>query len=225
MKMIIMTGAESSLGSEISKRSKQEIYNISGETIRGGKKSIDKAIEKCAKENGEVSGVINNFGINHLSWIGQTEETDEEIIIVNSIAPYWVVNKMVEIGICPTGGKIINIASAAYRTPMRCTSLYCASKAALVQMTKVMSRELSPKGWIANCISPGFMPETKMAKLTKMQILELRGWTEEEAKNYENSLIPMERPTSTKEVAEAVWKLWEMPDYVNGAVIDVMGGS
>ena len=132
---------------------------------------------------------------------------------------------MVEIGICPGGGKIINIASAAYRTPMRCTSLYCASKAALVQMTKVMSRELSPNGWIANCISPGFMPETKMAKLTKKQILELRGWEEEEAKNYENSLIPMGRPTSTKEVAEAVWKLWEMPDYVNGAVIDVMGGS
>ena len=61
--------------------------------------------------------------------------------------------------------------------------------------------------------------------MTKKQILELRGWEEEEAKNYENSLIPMGRPTSTKEVAEAVWKLWEMPDYVNGAVIDVMGGS
>jgi len=71
-----------------------------------------------------------------------------------------------------------------------------------------------------NCTSQG-----KMAKSTQTQILELRGWSSRDADNYAMGMIPAGRPTNTEEVAKAIWQIFDLPDYVNGAVIDVMGGA
>lgn len=166
--------------------------------------------------------VVNNFGINHLSWIGTTGEEDEMIYRCNVMGPYWVINWLVFNENPPA--RVVNIASATHRVPQRTTSLYCASKAALVQMTKVMARELAPKGWVINALAPGKIEDTEMSALTDQQVCELRGWSKEQADSYALSNVPMERFTNRVEVTNAVFKLLEMPDYVNGVCLDVMGG-
>jgi len=185
----------------------------------GGK----KAIESYLKLNGnDFDYVVNNFGTNHLSWIGTTEEDDEDIMRWNVMGPYWVINYLVGNGNKPA--RVVNIASATHRVPQRTTSLYCASKAALVQMTKVMARELAPSGWIINALAPGKIEDTEMSQLTDQQVCELRGWSKEQADSYALSNVPMGRFTNRLEVTNAVFKLLEMPDYVNGICLDVMGG-
>lgn len=228
----LITGAEQGLGWEIKKQIESTIYrigvlndpavicNLPGSVIRAGHTAITNFLEDEVPPG--ITHVVNNFGINHLSWIGTTPDQDERILTCNVMGPYWVINDLVARGeTC----RVVNIASQTYRIPQRTTSLYCASKAALVQMTKVMARELAPKGWVINALAPGRIPDTEMSRLTDEQVLELRGWTLEESQEYAASLIPMGRATSRREVAEAVLKLLDMPDYINGSVIDMMGGA
>ena len=223
MRMII-TGAEAGLGKSLANRAiahRFEVYCIPGHVIRSGKEKIELEIDKAIKAMGSIDALINNFGTNHLSWIGETPEVDEEIMQVNVMGPYWTINALVA---RKQKCRAVNIASAAHRVPMRCSSLYCASKAALVHMTAVMARELAPQGWIINSVSPGMIPETRMAELTRKQVSELRGWNKEEADKYAHSLIPMGRYSSTREITDAVYGMLAMPDYVNGTNLDVMGG-
>lgn len=219
----LITGAEQGLGQEIKARledSLLEVHNMPGMVIREGYHAIRNFLRNDLPEG--ITHVINNYGINHLSWIGTTPEEDEQIMSVNVMGPYWIINHLVALGEGPC--RVVNIASQTYRVPQRTTAIYCASKAALVHMTRVMARELAPKGWVINAVAPGRIPDTGMSRLTDEQVLDLRGWTAKESEEYAASLIPMGRATSRKEVAEAVLKIFELPAYINGTVIDMMGG-
>ncbi len=221
--MIIITGAEQGLGKALAASCPGTVFNIPGSVIRAGNRAIEQEIAEIVHDAGEpIEGLINNFGINHLSWIGDTPEEDEDILRCNVMGPYWIINSLRAYDVREV--KCINIASATYRVAQRCSSLYCASKAALVQMTKVMARELAEYGWQINAIAPGMIHDTKMSKMVMDQVVDLREWTREEADKYASSLIPAGRYTSTAEVCDAVWRLYGMPSYVNGSVLDMMGG-
>jgi NAD(P)-dependent dehydrogenase (short-subunit alcohol dehydrogenase family) len=220
---ILITGSDSSLGAAMMESyvDHEMVVGIPMETMMEGKFYIEEEIQSIIEEHGKIDKVINNYGVNHLSWIGDTPLADAQILTLNVMAPYWVINTLVAAKqVC----RVVNVASATYRVPQRCTSLYCASKAAVVQLTKVMARELAPKGWIINSIAPGLIEDTEMAKLTNDQVLELRGWTAEEADGYAKKMVPMGRYTNTAEVADAIWKILDLPDYINGTCIDCMGG-
>lgn len=227
--MIIVTGSDSSLGQQLmgscphDEREGTLGVKIVGMSswIMAEKRSIDERVLEIIAEHGSIDKVINNYGTNHLSWIGKTDVNDDQILINNVMGPYWVINALVKAGqVC----QVVNVASATYRVPQRCTALYCASKAALVQMTRVMARELAPQGWTVNAIAPGLIEDTRMARFTNEQVLELRGWSKEEADTYARKLIPMGRYTSREEVADAIWKIFDLPPYINGTIIDMMGG-
>jgi NAD(P)-dependent dehydrogenase (short-subunit alcohol dehydrogenase family) len=63
-----------------------------------------------------------------------------------------------------------------------------------------------------------------MSRRTDEQVTALRGWTAEQAELYALSNTPAGRFTSCAEVAEAVEWALSAPRYVNGAVLEVMGG-
>lgn len=225
----VVTGGNQGLGLDISARLARRGHTVvilRGEQLNGKDRIRhdirDLVIGRPEYRYGERLLVVNNYGINHLSWIGTTPHSDEEILRMNVMVPYWVVDALVSLG---ETANVLNVASQTYRVPQRCTSLYAASKAALVQMTRVMARELAPKGWRVNAMAPGKIEGTLMTELTDRQVGELRNWSREEADRYALGMIPMGRFTTTDEVAKcAETILLDLPEYVNGAVIDVMGG-
>jgi len=87
-----------------------------------------------------------------------------------------------------------------------------------------MARELAPSGWIINGLAPGKIEDTRMAELTDGQVMDLRGWSKEQADDYALSLIPMKRFTNKAEVVRVITWLLSAPAYVNGAIIDMTGG-
>jgi 3-oxoacyl-[acyl-carrier protein] reductase len=112
------------------------------------------------------------------------------------------------------GGKIINIASrAAHRGEIHYAD-YGASKAALVNLTKSIARACSKDGVLAFAVAPGFI-ETEMAA----QELATR-------RDEIVAEIPMGRVGAPDDVAGIVAFLASpKADYLNGATIDVNGGS
>jgi NAD(P)-dependent dehydrogenase (short-subunit alcohol dehydrogenase family) len=65
---------------------------------------------------------------------------------------------MVASGVADRGeGRIINIASVAAQTNLPGLSAYCASKAAVAMMTRVMAREWARRGIAVNALGPGYV--------------------------------------------------------------------
>lgn len=222
---ILITGGEQGLGKAIVDLLKpHKVHNIYGHDIMDaiGTNSLQQFIRNSVEWNGNFDYVINNFGINHLSAIGKTPPEDGQIMEANVMTPYWVVDALVH-NICdPT--HVLNISSQTYRVPQRKTALYCASKAAVSHMTKVMARELAPNGWVINAFAPGKILGTKMTEMTDAQVNKIRGWTQEEADEYAKKLIPMGRFMDLDEAARIAINILRTPEYVNGTTIEAFGG-
>ncbi len=226
---VLITGCDGSLGSTLMatmKRSGEEIYGIQKCTFDNESDLDEPAyiVDQIIKDLPDIDILVNSHGINKLAWIGK-DKIDYDLYNImhhNVNGMYMVVDSIKRHQSSPC--RVINIASVTHRISQRTTSLYCASKAAVVHMTKVMARELAPHGWIVNCLAPGKMIDTEMADKTDAQVRNLRGWNQSSADDYALGMIPMGRFTNTAEVTDAIVKILELPDYINGACIDMTGG-
>jgi NAD(P)-dependent dehydrogenase (short-subunit alcohol dehydrogenase family) len=63
------------------------------------------------------------------------------------------------------GGSILNIGSVSADKPLSKVFIYSASKAAVVNYTKNVARELAPKGVRVNVLCPGFFPAEQNRKI------------------------------------------------------------
>ncbi len=167
--------------------------------------------------------VLNCEGRNYLDRVGHTRLGNWPLMTMNVMPLYWVIDALVAAE--HPGCRVLSIASQTYRVAQTNTALYCASKAALVHLSRTLARELAPSGWVINCLAPGKIEDTKMARETDAQVLKLRGWTEEEAERYSIRNIPMRRYTDRQEVCEAMFKILDLPAYINGTCIDMTGGA
>jgi 3-oxoacyl-[acyl-carrier protein] reductase len=77
----------------------------------------------------------------------------DRVFRVNVRAPFLIVQRLLPL--LRDGGRIINISTLNTAVPAPGLSLYCASKAALEQITKVAARELGPRGIAVCTVSPG----------------------------------------------------------------------
>lgn len=231
---ILMLGSGTSLGTEFFQTALTDGHPIEtlGDDLMKYQSNIQSAIGQLLLDGKTFDWIVNCYGTNQLDAIGNTPFKRGSVggsgfansMLLNNVTPiYWVVDALVKFG--HRGARVLSIASQTYRVAQTNTALYCASKAALVQMSKVMARELASRGWVINCLAPGKIEDTKMAHLTDEQVRMLRGWSEEEAAGYALRNIPMRRFTNCAEVVEAMMKILFLPSYINGTCIDMTGGA
>jgi len=111
----------------------------------------------------------------------------------------------------PGGGVVINISSIAARTAMGSNVAYCASKAALDNMTRSLARALAPRIRVVS-VSPGLV-DTEFVKSLD------QAWRDEQA-----ARTPLRRLARPAEVASAVVAAVTQLTFTTGAVIAVDGG-
>jgi 3-oxoacyl-[acyl-carrier protein] reductase len=109
------------------------------------------------------------------------------------------------------GGVVINISSIAGRTAMGSNVMYCASKAALDNMTQSLGRALAPRVRVLS-ISPGLV-DTEFVKSLDSQ------WRDEQA-----ARTPLGRLARPDEVAAAVIAAVRDLSFTTGCVLPVDGG-
>ena len=110
-------------------------------------------------------------------------------------------------------GVILNMSSVSGELALAGQSVYSATKGAVNSMTRVLAKELSPKGIRVNAIAPGFI-ETDM----------IRALPEEKKAEYLAN-IPLRRFGKAEEVAAAVSALAsDAFSYMTGQIVTLDGG-
>lgn len=116
-------------------------------------------IEQTVARYGKIDVLVNNSGISPFVKKSEevTKEMWEEILQVNLLAPFLLCREAGKIMMKQNWGRIINIASIGGIIGLPRQIAYCATKAALIQVTKVLAVEWSGKYNITvNAIAPGY---------------------------------------------------------------------
>ena len=90
-------------------------------------------------------------------------DTLEQVLRTNVTGVYYACREAARVMATQRSGRIVVISSAAIALHDEGTSAYAASKAAVVEMTKILAKELAPAGVTCNVIAPG-MVRTQAAK-------------------------------------------------------------
>lgn len=125
--------------------------------------SVQAAVAAAETELGPISILINNSGVAAQKKIVDTEEGDYDFVMDTNVkGAYFVAREVAKAMIRhDIPGRIVNIASVAGLKVLKQLSVYCMSKAAVVQMTKAMAMEWGSHGINVNAICPGYI-ETEM---------------------------------------------------------------
>jgi pteridine reductase len=154
--------------------------------------------------------LVNNASSFYPTPVGEiTEEQWNDLVGTNLKAPLFLSQAALP-ALREARGVIINIVDVHSQRPLRNHAVYGPAKAGLAMLTRSLAKDLAPEVRV-NGVSPGAIlwPENGMSATTKDAILEQ---------------IPLGRPGTPEDVADAVLFLAKDADYVTGQIIAIDGG-
>ncbi|WP_343183892.1 3-oxoacyl-ACP reductase FabG [Buchnera aphidicola (Ceratovacuna keduensis)] len=235
-KVAIITGANSGIGKEISKKlSKKGIIVIGTTSSKNGlinmkkfiknkkqrflinfkkPKNIKKIISKIYNRFGSIDILINNTGSKKDKIIlNMTKKNWSDIIKINLTSTFLMSKNIIKYMIKNKYGRIVHISSIIGNIGNIGQSNYSASKYGIIGFNKSLALEVAKYGITSNVISPGFI-KTKMTKKIK-----------KEKKNIYIKKIPVKRFGTVKDVENVItFLISKKSSYITGQTIHVNGG-
>jgi NAD(P)-dependent dehydrogenase (short-subunit alcohol dehydrogenase family) len=189
-----------------------------GEAIR---RAVDRVHEAC----GPVSVLVHNAGVATSASLAATSDEEwDETMAVNVTAAFKLARALVSDMTTAKWGRIVNVASTAGLAGYPYTSAYCASKHALVGLTRALAVELARAGVTVNAVCPGFL-DTEMTERTIATISAKTGRTKDAARSALEAQSPQGRLFRVEEVVHVVSMLCSADaGGINGQAIAISGG-
>lgn len=179
---------------------------------------IEALVEGAIRAFGRIDVLVNNAGISGAEKpVLDLERREwEEALAVNLLGPALLARAVARGMVERRQGRIINVASIAGLAPVSRLGPYCVSKAALIQLTRVMALELARHNVQVNALCPGYfrtpMNETFFATPKGQAVVQ--------------HAIPMQRLGDPKELAPmVVFLASEASSFMTGSVVVVDGGQ
>jgi len=178
--------------------------------------------ERIATNYGKLDILVNNAGIavagpleflplEELRRQLEVNVIGHEVFRVNVRGALASVRAMKTLLLASSAGLIVNISSVAARTALGSSVAYCASKAALDNITLSLARALAPTIRVLS-VSPGWV-EGEYAQRMPPQLIQ-----------QQRDLTPLGRIAEADDVAEAVYAAAVHLRFTTGAIIPVDGG-
>ena len=176
--------------------------------------SIAEAFRRVSDEAGHVTGLVNNAGYSKDGLLLRYPmDVYQQTMDVNLRGAFLCASAALRGMLREKWGRIVNVSSAVALHGNAGQTVYAATKAGLLGMTKSLAREVAPKGVTVNAICPGLLDTDMTSHL------------DDQSRAYYIEQTPLQRPARPEEVSSVVrFLMSEEASYVNGAVIPVDGG-
>jgi meso-butanediol dehydrogenase / (S,S)-butanediol dehydrogenase / diacetyl reductase len=164
-RLAVVTGAAGTIGRAIVAALAEDfevigVDRVSGDGVIAADITDRAALERVAQEitadGAEIAALVNNAGVLTMgAFFDLTDDDFDRVLSVNvtgtALASQVFGRRMADRG----AGRIVNIASSAGKVPLPDQAHYCASKAAVIMLTRVMALELAAYGIQAYSVCPG----------------------------------------------------------------------
>lgn len=176
--------------------------------------AVRAMVERCRAEFGRLDVLVNNAGttyfVTHSDLDAMTEDKWDRILAVNLKGPFFVSRAAIPLMRAGGGGSIVNVASVAGVGGSGSSIAYAASKGGLITLTKSLAKAFAPDIRV-NAVCPGPI---------------ISRWLEDHQDMVEASikLTPLQRASSTDDVADAVTFLACDAGMMTGQALIVDGG-
>jgi len=181
----------------------------------------ERAVQQTVAQLGGLDVLFNNAGIIRRADVVDTTEVEwDQVMAVNVKSIFLMCKYAVPIMAKAGGGSIINTGSGWGLKGGRNAVSYCASKGAVVNMTRALAIDHGAHNIRVNCVCPGDT-DTPMLRHEAQHLGQSEGQFLAEAADR-----PLRRLGQPSEIAEAVFYLAsDAASYVTGAILVVDGGG
>jgi NAD(P)-dependent dehydrogenase (short-subunit alcohol dehydrogenase family) len=205
-----------------------EIHEKTGGMTRSYRLDVANAAEihtvvaAIEKEFGRIDVLVNNAGVQEwATFLDTSEEMWDRHQAVNVKGTFLLSQAVARIMVRQGGGKIVNIASDSGVAPTpEGAAAYCASKSAIIGLTRVIAKELGRHGVYCNAICPGAIntPMTeRFLRVTRQKENSLEAWAE---------LAALKRVGEPEDVGRvALFLACHLSDFLTGEHLLVTGGD
>jgi NAD(P)-dependent dehydrogenase (short-subunit alcohol dehydrogenase family) len=176
---------------------------------------VARAYQRLDEEFGHPYALVNAAGIfADIPFLETPIDVWDRVMSVNARGVFLSCQQAARRMSAAGGGRIVNILSTASAQGFALESAYCASKGAVLLLTRVLAVELAPLGITVNGVGPGTVA-TAMGKdyLARGPIV-----------GHELSRTPMGRFGQPADIAETVHFLVSEATWLTGQAIYVDGG-
>ena len=181
-------------------------------------REIEAMVAAAESAFGRIDVLVNNAGISGAEkrFVDLTAEDWDEVLAVDLRAPALCARAVARGMIERKRGRIVNIASIGGLGAVARLGPYCASKAGLIQLTKVMALELARHNVQVNALCPGYfltpMNETFFASPAGQEVIKRS--------------IPLRRLGDPVELGPTiVYLASEASRFMTGSVLVIDGGQ
>ena len=188
--------------------------------------AVKRVFTEAALSLGPVDILINNSGIAETAPFMRTSaEMMRRIMEVNLIGAHVCTQQVLPAMIEKGWGRVVNISSLAGLTGQPYIAAYCASKHAMVGLTRTLALEVAKKGITVNAVCPAYV-ETGMVERGVENIQKITGMSEDDARGELAKKNPQGRIIEASEVGATVaWLCLPGSESITGQSIAMAGGG
>ena len=217
-KRVLVTGAGSGIGAAVARLLTSEGADVVAADLTGTDVELDVRDEtQVARVVRDVDVLVNVAGVGSTTTAPETPlDVWEEVFAVNARGTFLCCKHAIPAMIARGGGSIVNIASVAAIVGLKNRAAYCASKGAVVSLTRALAVDHVGDGIRVNAVCPGTVDTPWVRRLVEEAGESLDALTARQ---------PLGRLGTADEVAEAVAYLAsDAAAFVTGSVLVIDGG-
>ena len=221
---VTLVGRRSEPLEALSRALGKQSFAVTGDVTDRGE--IESAIEAATAQFGDVEILVNCAGMAPTAPFHRVDFADwQRTMDVNVNGVFHCTQLALESMLENNWGRVVNIASVASLRGFPYVSGYCASKHAVLGMTRALALEVATQGITVNAVCPGYA-DTDIVRNAIAGIVSKTGRTEADAMQHFTESNPQGRLVEVTEVASAVsWLCSDGAASVTGQAIAIDGGG